>query len=57
MKTRDEIAKFVAENGCNPAFWLDTLQNSIYCSESGSKNIAQQNAHDKLKQYIDFIES
>lgn len=55
MKSKAEIHEFIREFGANPAFWLDVLNTSIYCSEGPFKEKSQQNAHDKLKAFIEFI--
>lgn len=55
MKSKPEIHEFMREHGANPEFWLDALKTSIYCSESSFKEKVQQNAHDKLKAFIEFI--
>ena len=55
MKSKAEIHEFISKNGANPAFWLDALATSIYITQCPAKERAQQNAHDKLKLFIDFL--
>ncbi len=56
-KTEQEIENFVRENGCSPAYWLNALATVTYCTDCREKQITLQNAHDRLKMYIDFISS
>lgn len=54
---KESIHEFIRINGCNPAFWLDALETNIYVTDCPQKERALQNAHDKLKLYINFLEN
>jgi hypothetical protein len=47
--------EFIRKNGCNPAFWLNALETATYCTDCREKQQTLQNAHDKLKIFIDFL--
>lgn len=56
-KSVPEIEFFVKEHRASAPFWLERLEESIQMPESEQKKVLQQNAHDKLKAYIKFLES